>query len=380
MHLIALAFASMYIYLMHTYLRAWRALPTWHLPPNHDPATTIDVIIPARNEAASISSCLSSVLHNAYPCHLFKVWLVDDHSSDETAAIVQDLQKDHPNLQLIRMADYPQQTEGVAFKKQAIAQAIELGKAELIITTDADCQVPGDWLLRWSAFFAQHPVVMATAPVALLSDGTPLGRFQALDMLGMMLITGAGIQEDWMRMGNGANLAYLRSAYAKIEGFRGIDHLASGDDMLLLQKMAAAFPGRIGFVKSKEMVVETAAPANYAAFFAQRLRWASKSSQYSEWKVTLALGIVFLYCWAIMISLFSIIVQPVSGIVLFLLLFLLKSGTDYYFLKQAAQFFGRKPLLQQYGLSQLHHIGYIALVGLLANFRKTYVWKDRRVY
>jgi cellulose synthase/poly-beta-1,6-N-acetylglucosamine synthase-like glycosyltransferase len=365
---------------MYQYLRGWQNLPKWYLPKNYSPTTRIDVIIPARNEAESIGNCLKSLFENTYPNHLFQVWVVDDFSTDDTAGIVQRLQGEYANLSLIQMADYPSEPGMVAFKKTALDQAIRQGDAELILTTDADCRVPPDWLLHWAAFFETKDLVMATAPVHLGAEDNPLQRFQALDTMGMMLITGAGIQDDWMRMGNGANLAYLRTAYEAVEGFKGINHLASGDDMLLLQKMAAAFPGQIGFVKSKEIAVQTPAESNYAAFISQRLRWASKSAQYTEWKVAAALALVFLYCWAIIFSLFSVIIQPVSGLLLFLLLFLLKSGTDYLFLKRAAQFFGRKSLLQCYPLSQLHHIGYIALVGLMANFRKTYVWKGRRVY
>lgn len=378
--IIALILALSYLWLISIYLRSWRALASWRLKGEAHPEITIDVIIPARDEASTIAGCLDSVFNNTYPDSLYTVWVVDDFSTDKTAAIVQQRQREYSNLQLIQMADYPQKEGAVAFKKQAIAKAISLSSAELIVTTDADCQVPEDWLPGWATFFKQEQVVMATAPVELEAEDSVLGRFQALDTLGMMLITGAGIKGDWMRMGNGANLAYLRSAYAKVGGFRGIDHLASGDDMLLLQKMALAFPGQIGFVKSKNMVVATGAPPDYPSFLSQRLRWASKSSQYSEWRVTLALALVFFFCWVIILSLFAIIIQPILGLILFLLLFLLKSGTDYYFLRRAAHFFGRKSLLKKYWLSQIHHIVYIALVGLLANFRKTYVWKGRRVY
>ena len=46
----------------------------------------------------------------------------------------------------------------------------------------------------------------------------------------MMGITGAGIHDRFMHMCNGANLAYAKSAFYEVNGFTGIDHLASGDD------------------------------------------------------------------------------------------------------------------------------------------------------
>lgn len=378
---LALSLAIGYILLMNQYLSGWRALSSWQLPAKNSVEMAIDVIVPARNEAMVVETCLRSILDNQYPAHLFQVWLVDDFSTDETPGIVRNLQREYPNLHLLSLADYQHELQGVAFKKQGIAKAIELSSADLIVCTDADCTVPNDWLSNFAAFFAERLVVMATAPVLFEeSKGTPsaLVRFQELDVMGMMLITGAGIQQDWMRMANGANLAYLRSAYAKVNGFQGIDDLASGDDMLLMQKMVKI--GQVGYVKSAGMAVLTAPEKTYSSFIQQRIRWASKSGRYTERKVIWALALVFLYTCTILLSAVLIIWRPVWASSLFLLLFLLKSGTDYYFLSQAADFFGRKSSLKNYWLSQIHHVGYIAVVGLLANFRKTYYWKGRKVY
>ena len=42
-------------------------------------------------------------------------------------------------------------------------------------------------------------------------------------------------------------------------GFTGIDHLASGDDMLLLHKISARYPERVHYVKSPSVIIETRA-------------------------------------------------------------------------------------------------------------------------
>jgi len=38
-------------------------------------------------------------------------------------------------------------------------------------------------------------------------------------------------------MCNGANLAYEKQAFFDVNGFEGIDDVASGDDMLLMHKL-----------------------------------------------------------------------------------------------------------------------------------------------
>ena len=49
---------------------------------------TISIIIPARNEAENIQHCLDSICNQSYPKHLYEIIVVDDHSTDNTAAIV----------------------------------------------------------------------------------------------------------------------------------------------------------------------------------------------------------------------------------------------------------------------------------------------------
>lgn len=95
-------------------------------------------------------------------------------------------------------------------------------------------------------------------------------------------------------MSNGANLSYLKSAFLEVNGFEGIDQLASGDDMLLHQKIAARFPGKSAYLKSKKAIVETAAMPDIKSLLQQRVRWASKARFYQESRLKWILLIVYL--------------------------------------------------------------------------------------
>ncbi|MEJ7683727.1 MAG: glycosyltransferase [Segetibacter sp.] len=61
------------------------------------------VIIPARNEEDQIGLCLQTVLNQNYPRHLYEVIVADDFSTDNTAGIVQFLQKQYSNLHLLQL-------------------------------------------------------------------------------------------------------------------------------------------------------------------------------------------------------------------------------------------------------------------------------------
>ena len=68
-------------------------------------------------------------------------------------------------------------------------------------------------------------------------------------------------------MCNGANLAYLRSAFFEVDGFKGIDKLASGDDMLLMYKIWKKYPDSVHYLKSTEAIIETESVQSWKGFF-----------------------------------------------------------------------------------------------------------------
>lgn len=219
---------------------------------------------------------------------------------------------------------------------------------------------------------------MIAAPVNFHREQNLLERFQSLDFLGMMLLTGAGLHSGLMRMGNGANLAYTRRAFEAVGGFRGVDHLASGDDLFLMHKIEQQYPGQVKFLKSKAATVYTLAMPDWHSFWQQRLRWGTKNAAYQEWRITAVLGLVFVTCWGIILSGLGIIFST-HLIVSFGILLLCKIVADYLLLHQASTFFGRKGLLRVFWPAQVLHIVYIAGVGLWANLYKKYQWKGRRV-
>src|SRR5690606_4381794 len=121
--------------------------------------------------------------------------------------------------------------------------------------------------------------------------------------LGMMLLTGAAIRKGEPYLANGANLAYPKAVFEKVDGFSGVDHLASGDDMLLLQKIAKQFPkGAIHFAKSADCLMRTRAKNTLREFLSQRIRWASKSSAFRSIRLLWTLGVVFVLCWSILLG------------------------------------------------------------------------------
>lgn len=373
--LFAMVLGTSYLLLIVYFLYHWSKIPLWATAADFRPTTFVSIIIPARNEAANIEAAARAILAQNYPAFLFELIVVDDHSEDATAAIVRGIAD--PRLHLIQLAEHPL-PQGQAFKKHGIQTGIRHSQGELICCTDADCEMGPDWLRNVVDCYAQGGVQMIAAPVNFHREQNLLERFQSLDFMGMMLLTGAGLHSGLMRMGNGANLAYTRKAFEAVGGFRGVDHLASGDDLFLMHKMEQHFPGQVKFLKSREATVYTLAMPDWRSFWQQRLRWGTKNAAYQEWRITAVLGLVFVTCWGIIFGGMGLVFST-HLIVPFGILLLYKIVADYLLLHTASTFFGRKDLLRVFWPAQVLHIVYIAGVGLWANLYKKYQWKGRRV-
>ena len=85
--IIGITTALFYAVLMLAYLRSWQKQQLWAIPTTYVPKTSVDVLVPARNEAPNIEACLNSIFQNNYPPELFQVWVIDDFSEDDTAEI-----------------------------------------------------------------------------------------------------------------------------------------------------------------------------------------------------------------------------------------------------------------------------------------------------
>ncbi len=369
-----------YVLLMTKYFYFWKRAKTVVLSKN-EPKTSVSVLISARNEAENIENCLKSILKNSFPTSLLQIIVIDDHSEDATFQIVENFIAKMPPPQypgdFFEICVLKNEKTG---KKAAIETAMKAARGVLIVTTDADCLVPEHWLRLLTQVFESENAKFIAAPVLFVEEKNAFESFQSLDFLGLMGITSAGIEGGFLHMCNGANLAYPRAIFEEMNGFEGIKAKASGDDMLLLQKIARRYRKEISYVKTPLVCVRTHAKPTFSSFLSQRIRWASKSGDYPARYTTVQLAFVFLLCINIFISLTMSLLQ-IEFFYLFLIQIFLKSLIDFIFLRDVSHYFGRKDLIRfnNFFYNEILHIIYIALVGTLANIQTTYEWKGRRV-
>ena len=365
-----------YMVLMLLYSTGWSKQPFFVVPKGFQPVTKISIIIPARNEANNINACIDSILAQEYPGHLFEIIVIDDHSTDSTFDIVNSYAD--RNVRCIKLSDHLQKDELInAYKKKALSIGIAQSKGELIITTDADCIVPVNWLQHMAALYERDKPVMIVAPVDFICNNTIVEKFQSIDFMSMQGITAAAQALGLGNMSNGANLAFSKQAFNDVDGYNGIDHLASGDDYLLMMKLQRRYPGGIAYLKSKHAIVRTKPQPNWKGFFQQRIRWASKSGKYNDVALTLILLLVYLFNFSFLVLSVAGIFKPfLLGIAALMLI--CKIAAELYYLAPVAAYFNKRRQLYIFPLLQPLHIAYIIIAGFLG-FAGTYTWKGRSV-
>jgi len=368
---VSLFLTGIYLLLVIYLIRGWGKIKV--ITPRVAPfQTKVTVLIAARNEEERINLTIEDVLAQDYPKHLLEIIIVDDHSTDNTAAIISSYADRGVTLLKLNEAEPLN-----SYKKKAISEAIKLSSGELMVATDADCRMGRAWLSSIVGYYETNNLVMISSPVTYFEERSLFELMQTLEFGYLIGIGAAFIGNGRASTCNGANFAYRKDVFYEVGGFKGIDELASGDDELLLQKVAERYPGKIGFLKNTDAVVYTHAKHTLREFMQQRRRWASKSTKYKDKKVV-AFGICI---WLFNISL---LLNAALGFYdfyffkLFLVQILLKYLFEVVYLLPITSFFKRSYLVSLLVLLIPLHIVYFVAIGLMGNNHK-YLWKGRVV-
>lgn len=339
---------------------------------------SLALLIPFRNEAENLPALLASIADFRYPN--LEVIFIDDHSEDDGAAIVgavagakEEIEKQAPKIRLLSLADHLQGRKVVAYKKAALAYAISQTTAEVIITTDADCRLPvgfPDDIAR--AFCAGNDVV--SGPVLITLQPTFLNRFQATDLLAYQLYTASCVARQKPTLANGACFAFRRQLFLEASGYAGMDHLPSGDDVLLLHKFAQLPDVKFGWHAG--VPVYTNAVSSWRALWQQRLRWAGKAGAYVSPRLQFGQALAFLTSLGIVVAL---LLTPVNGwfFVSAIIAWWIKGNIDQLLLEDISDYYQQKIPFHHYFSTHLVYPFYLVTVGLGALLGMKAEWKGR---
>ena len=274
-------------------VRFFRALGTVRLGESDvEPKPRVSVLISARNESSGIRATLDSVLAQDYAGQ-WDVWVADDRSTDDTPKILAEYAERNPKLHVITIKDIP---EGTSPKKHALSKLIDACDGDILCLTDADCLVKPTWVAGIVAEFEPGIELVAGHSYIPTVPGKSsiLICMQAIETLIYRVAGTAGLAMHLPLTSTGNNLAYRKSFFKSVHGFENVLKIQSGDDDLLMQKLAADRPWAMRYCIAESTFVTTNGKETLKELWEQRKRWASKTIYYTP-KIVFVLSMVFLF-------------------------------------------------------------------------------------
>jgi cellulose synthase/poly-beta-1,6-N-acetylglucosamine synthase-like glycosyltransferase len=195
---------------------------------------------------------------------------VDDRSTDESPAMLRGFQGDRRDVRIITLTENP----GPNHKQYALCRGIEAAAGELLLFTDADCDVPPSWVRSMGLRIADTKTGAVIGPVfKRLDEGRGFFRFyqcfdHAIRYMYLMASTGIGAAGG----GFGNNLIVKREALDAIGGYDKVPPSPTEDAALISQIRACTAYG-VHAASGGNVLIMTKGEASWKDLVNQTLRW-----------------------------------------------------------------------------------------------------------
>jgi cellulose synthase/poly-beta-1,6-N-acetylglucosamine synthase-like glycosyltransferase len=244
-------------------------------PLGEQPAATrsVSIVVAARNERGGVADCVRSILGQT--CKDFTLVFVDDRSSDGTLELARSAASADPRVRFLRV----EEGDPTGGKKRALIRGINATESELLVFTDADCTPGPRWLESLVEAFEETTVL-----VAGYSPFRPRNRLfdsvLALENAAHAITAAAMIGLNTPMNCTARSLAYTRTAYRAAGGLESVVDIPSGDDTLMLQRIAELNLGTIRYLLQPEAHVSTPPPSGIRPLLRQKRRHLSTLPRY----------------------------------------------------------------------------------------------------
>ena len=213
----------------------------------------VSVIVPVRDGESTIADCLDAILATDYPSNRREILVVDNGSSDATAALIR-----------------PRRVRYLREPRRGVSHARNLGiatsRGEILAFVDADCLVEPHWLTELVRPFEDPEVGAVAGDLQHVAPTTSAER-QAARLLG-----------KWQRFAFNSNPAYpitANAAYRRdvIERIGGFDpHMTRAQDVELGLRFQERSGRRLAY--AERATAHHRNRTTQLGFFRQQLGWA----------------------------------------------------------------------------------------------------------
>jgi len=361
--LIAIAVLSA-LYVLQMLLFAFAAARA-HYPSDRNYHPTVAIIIAARNEEENIGLCLASMVALRYPQNLLEIVVVDDRSTDNTAAIVRSYADRYSRVRLVTALPGNGHMHG---KTNAVAQGIEATRGEILLFTDADCVVPQDWVGETVKYYADDSIGIVAGFTDLKGNGW-FGEMQTLDWFFLFSVAAATVRLHFPVTAVGTNLSVRRRAYEETGGYRKIPFSVT-EDYALFHAVTARTAYKARYPLDPGTLVQSSPCSSVRQLHRQKKRW-FRGGRDMEPKYLCILGGSFALNLMLLIG---AIVTPSPTVAL---AGGLKIVVDLIFFQPVLSAFRRRKLLWFFPVFEIYYFLYVLIYPPLVLIAGDVIWKER---
>ncbi len=349
--------------------RALARIPRPAPLPDNPSLPRITVVVPLRNEENHALRTLEALSRQNY-IGWHEIICVDDRSTDATPAILSRFCADNPRFRQLTIGlDEPTVTSG---KKRALARGFAQARGDILMTTDADCLPPANWMTSMARSFASGADIVQ-GPKSISGAPGVLTQYQQTEVFALVSIEAASFAMGKPVLASAPSLAYRKDLYEKTGGFEGLEDYVSGDDDLLVHKMMTIPGVRVTYNLDPDASVVTSPVLTWKELLQQRARWASNGAHYDQKGFVALLACIYAFYWWLLLSpLFAALGWvPWKA---FAIPLALKIGLNCIFLKKTSILLRQEKAFRHTWWAEILHIP-IVLAAVIIGHLGWYRWK-----
>jgi cellulose synthase/poly-beta-1,6-N-acetylglucosamine synthase-like glycosyltransferase len=268
----------------------------------------ISILMAVRDEVHTVNYALNSLEKLNYPKDKFEVLLGDDGSSDGSSKILREWDKESNNFFYFSIDN---KVGNLDAKANVLEQLAEKAKGEFLMITDADVEVPPNWLMKQLACWKEGSGIQSGFTIIKANDFS--SSMQMIDWslaLGMVkIVSGWNIPVT----GVGNNMMISREAYNTVGGYKNIPFSVT-EDFALFQAVA-----KHGFsyqqLANEDSLVKTFATKGFWNLMNQRKRWMSGALKLPAFMVAILIFQALYYpAMLLMIFVNPLVAIPLLGL------------------------------------------------------------------
>jgi glycosyltransferase involved in cell wall biosynthesis len=237
----------------------------------------VSILISARNESDNLYENLPLILEQDYPN--FEVIVINHQSVDDSYHILNAYAHQYKNLKIIEIERSQHLKPG---KKLPLTLGIKGAKYEHLFFTDADCRpASNQWLKSMAQYFTNgKEIVLGYAPYT--KKPGYLNKLIRFDTTWIAMTYFSMALAKLPYMGVGRNLAYTRSLFDSVNGYKSHYSITSGDDDLFIQETVTKQNFAINLDPASFCFSEGS--TNWENWYMQKTRHFTTSGRYDVFK------------------------------------------------------------------------------------------------